>query len=417
MFSICAVATTFVAGYFFIICEKQVKISRSAVALLTAVCCWVFLYLLQDGRVLEDFLSEKLSLIAELVFFLLGAMVVVELMDSHGAFNRILGLIKTQSKTVLLVMIAFFSFFLSAVLDNLTTMILMISLLRKLFKDPSERFVPLCLCNLAANAGGVWTPIGDVTTTMLWIRGNITTGHTMISLILPSLVAMCLPLFIFMASFRGKFVKKQEDKKENPGSRPLLFLCLGIGALIFVPLFKTLTGLPPYFGMLFSVGVLWLVSDLFLDEKEHHYLQVPAVLRRIDLTSILFFIGILLAVDALQAAQILQSLSLFFQKIFGDWKVVATMIGLMTSIIGNVPIVAATMDMFSLEMFPQNHPFWLLLAYAAGTGGSIFIIGSAAGIALMSLEKIDFFAYARKVAIPALIGFLGGISLFFLFFA
>lgn len=410
----------FVLGYSCIVFEHTLKVSKSAIGLLIAVFCWV-IYLSASGRPLSEDLAElghHVSSVSQIIFFLMGAMALVELVDSHKGFKIITDAIHTSSRRRLLWTISFISFFLSAVLDNLTTTILMISLLRKLVKEPKERIALSCMVVVAANAGGAWTPIGDVTTTMLWIDGQISTFSVMKSLFVPSFISMLVPLLWFSYSFKGKYANLKEkalEEKAEPGARLVFYL--GIGGLVFVPIFKTLTGLPPFMGILLSLGLLWVVTDLMHNKfVQREHLRVPSILSKIDTSSVLFFLGILLCVDALQTAGLLRTLAVWLDHTIGNLPLIATLIGIFSAIVDNVPLVAATMGMYSLEQYPMDHPFWLMIAYAAGTGGSLLIIGSASGVAMMGMEKMDFVTYMKKATLPVLIGFLLGMGSYLAFF-
>lgn len=414
------ILVVFVLGYTCIVFEHALKVSKSATGLLIAVLCWV-IYLAASGKQLSQDLAElghHVSSVSQIIFFLLGAMALVELVDSHKGFKIITDVIHTASRRRLLWTISLLTFFLSAVLDNLTTTILMISLLRKLVREPKDRIVLSCMVVVAANAGGAWTPIGDVTTTMLWIDGQISTFAVMKNLLVPSFISMLVPLLWFSNSLKGKYPnlrEKVQEEKAEPGARTVFYL--GVGGLVFVPIFKTITGLPPFMGILLSLGVLWIVTDLMhhkFDQREH--LRVPSILSRIDTSSVLFFLGILLCVDALQTAGLLQVLAFWLDRVIGNLPLIATLIGIFSAIVDNVPLVAATMGMYSIEQFPMDHPFWLMIAYAAGTGGSLLIIGSAAGVAMMGMEKMDFMTYMKKATIPVLLGFLLGMGSYLAFF-
>ncbi len=408
----------FCLGYVAIILEPLIKINKTSIAILSAISCWVLYILFSHTSVVEDLarLQHDVSGVAQILFFLLAVMAIVELIDVHKGFELITRMIKTSSKRKLLWIVAFLTFFLSAVLDNLTTTILMVSLLKKLIPEKTERFLPACLVVIAANAGGAWTPIGDVTTTMLWIGGQITSIATMKSLFLPSLTSLLIPLGIFTTQVRGKFriVKPAPDKSiKDPGV--FIVLIVGLAGLVFIPAFKAYTGLPPFMGAMFSLAVLWLITDLIhrKDEGRSH-LTVPSVLAKIDISSILFFLGILLAVAALDIGGILAYVAKTLD-FFSSKAVIATLIGIISAIIDNVPLVAATMGMYPLKEFPVDSPIWQMIAYAAGTGGSLLIIGSASGVALMGMEKIDFLTYAKRVALPVLIGYLAGMVVYLLF--
>lgn len=404
----------FVIGYSCIVFEHSLKVSKSAIALLIAVLCWV-IYLAGSGKPLASDIAElghHVSSVSQIIFFLMGAMALVELIDSHKGFKIITDAIHTASRRKLLWTISLLTFFLSAVLDNLTTTILMISLLRKLVKDPKERVALSCMVVVAANAGGAWTPIGDVTTTMLWIDGQISSFAVMKYLLAPSFISMFIPLLWFSYSMKGKYPSLKEkllEEKAEPGARTVFYF--GIGGLIFVPIFKTITGLPPFMGVILSLGVLWLVTDLMHHKYNHReHLRVPSILSRIDTSSVLFFLGILLCVDALQTADLLRELARWLDQTIGNLPLIATLIGIFSAIVDNVPLVAACIGMYPIEVFPMDHPFWLMIAYAAGTGGSLLIIGSAAGVAMMGMEKMDFITYMKKATIPVLLGFLLGMG-------
>lgn len=409
--------SVFVAGYLAIILEHLVKVNKAAVAIFMAVICWAIFFLTDQTTLQNDIahLNEHTAAIAQIVFFLLGAMVIVELIDSHRGFKIITDLIRTTSKRRMLWMVCLMAFFLSAVLDNLTTTILMVSLLRKIIPDAKDRLLFCCLTVVAANAGGAWTPIGDVTTTMLWIDGQISSWATIKTLFLPSLVSLLIPLLYFSFKTKGKFIglKKEEELRQEPGAA--LVFAVGIAGLISVPIFKTLTGLPPFMGMLISLSILWLVTDgLHFPYETRKHLRVPHVLTRIDMSGALFFLGILLAVGALEAAGFLQVLATRLGDYISSLPILATSIGVLSAIIDNVPLVAATMGMYSLEQFPMDHSLWQMIAYAAGTGGSLLIIGSAAGVALMGMEKIDFIDYMKRMTLPVLVGYLAGMGVYLL---
>ncbi len=410
--------SVFSLGYLAIIFEFSVRVNKTAVALLLAVLCWL-VYFLGDASALDQSIShlnKKLSDVSQILFFLLGAMTLVEIIDTHKGFNTVIRFLHTQSKKKMLVIISITAFCLSAILDNLTTTILMISVLRKLVHKKADRLVLLCMVVIAANAGGAWTPIGDVTTTMLWINGQLSTIKVMTELFFPSLICMIVPLLIYSFILKGKYPAPAVDlhkEKVEPGAR-IVFL-VGICALLFVPVFKWLTGMPPFMGMLIALAVLWLVTDVLhhkYEQREH--LRVPHILTKIDVSSILFFLGILLSVDALEAAGLLEHAAKWMDVHIKSQAVIATLIGIFSAIIDNVPLVAATMGMYDLSTFPMDSSLWLMIAYAAGTGGSILIIGSSAGVALMGLEKIDFFTYLKKASIPAFAGYIIGMGVYLL---
>ena len=404
---------TFAIGYSAIIFESRIKINKTAPALLMAVLTWMFLFLIEKGELAANShaLGEKVNDVCQIIFFLLGAMAVVELVDSHKGFKVVTDLIQTHSKRKLLWILGIFTFFLSAILDNLTTTIVMVSLLRKLVPDQKDRLLLGSMVVIAANAGGAWTPMGDVTTTMLWINGNITTLNVMKALIIPSLISLVVALLLLSIGLKGSYpqiVRKAHEEAPEPGAR-VIFFC-GIGVLMFVPLFKALTGLPPFMGVLIGLGVLWVITDLIHGEEESRkHLRVPYILTRIDTSGVLFFLGILLCISALDVAGLLKDLALFLDQTIHNIPAIATIIGLISAVVDNVPLVAAGMGMYDLQTHPVDSPLWLLLAYCAGTGGSILIIGSAAGVALMSLEKIDFMWYLKKAGWIAFLSYLSGI--------
>lgn len=404
--------TVFCIGYGAIILEFLIRVNKTAVALFMAVICWL-IYFVGDPQPLTTslaFLNTHLSDVSQILFFLLGAMTMVELIDSHKGFNTFIHYLHTRSKKKMLWVICFFSFFLSAVLDNLTTTILMISILRKLIPHRNERFIYACMVIVAANAGGAWTPIGDVTTTMLWIGGQITSMVVIKEIFLPSLVSMLFPLFFFTFTLKGTFPKSEVDFRDEPlepGAHLVFYL--GIVLFLFVPVFKALTGLPPFMGMLVSLSIMWLVTDIMHHRHEQrHHLRVPYILTKIDVSSILFFLGILLSVNALESTGILDGAAQWLNKNMQNEAVIASTIGVVSAIIDNVPLVAATMGMYDLQTTPTDSPLWLMIAYAAGTGGSILVMGSSAGVALMGLEKVDFFSYLKKISIPVFIGYVIG---------
>lgn len=413
----------FILGYAFIAFEHNVKLNKSAVAILTGILCWT-VYILnvetaEDIHHNVDKLMEHFGEISAILFFLLGAMVIVELIDAHDGFNIVTGLIKTINKRKLIWIISIAAFFLSSVLDNLTSTIVMISLLRKLISDKKERFIFTGMIVISANAGGAWSPIGDVTTTMLWIGGQITTMKIIPALILPSLACMLLPLIVLSFSLKGNISlqpAKTENLKTSSFERNTIFI-LGIGALIFVPVFKTITHLPPFMGILLGLSVLWIAAELIHSRKDEEVklkYSVVKVLQRIEIPSILFFLGILIAISALEISGILNSLAIVLDSNIGNQNIIVMTIGLLSAVVDNVPLVAAAMGMYPLSAIATDHYFWLFLAYCAGTGGSILIIGSAAGVAAMGLEKIEFFTYFKKIGLLALLGYLGGAGVFIL---
>lgn len=442
----------FIIGYIAIAFEHSLKINKTATALLTGVICWTlfvlsspsesvltsahftgYLKVLQHalgnkilalsqyeifrGFVVSE-LSHHLAKIAEILFFLMGAMTIVELVDAHHGFDIITDMIRTKNPKKLLWIVCGITFFLSAILDNLTTSIVMVSLLRKLISDKEMRLFFVGMIVIAANAGGTWTPMGDVTTTMLWIGGQISTNHIMKTLFIPSIVCMLAPLVYLSFTLKGVLGEIPRENYTAIGNRVgsgKLMLIVGIGVLISVPVFKTYTHLPPYIGMLAGLGILWIISELIhpeLDEAVRKNYTAAGALSRIDVSSILFFLGILMAVGALESMQTLHHLAIYLAENLGDNRIIITFIGLLSAIVDNVPLVAASMGMYSLEVYPQDDMLWEYLAYCAGTGGSILIIGSAAGVAVMGMEKIDFVWYVRKISLIALLGYFAGAATF-----
>jgi len=408
------ILTVFGLGYLAIIFEHIIKVNKTAVALLIAVLCWVIYFGTTLAPHDQDILllGKHVSDVSQIIFFLIGAMTIVELIDSHKGFKVITKLIRTNSKKKMICVVSVIAFCLSAVLDNLTTTILMISLLRKIVPIHKERLLLSCIVVVAANAGGAWTPIGDVTTTMLWINGQISSLKVMRALIIPSIVSIIIPLAYFFMKQKGEYTEASPEELGSdiePGAKRVFYV--GMGALIFVPIFKTLTGLPPFMGVLLGVAVLWLITDLLHHQYEQrHHLRIPAILNKIDTAGVLFFLGILLCINALETAGILNELALWLDRAVHNEVFIATLIGIISAIIDNVPLVAGTMGMYPLSQIPMDAEFWHMIAYAAGTGGSMLIIGSAAGVALMSLEKVDFITYMRKMTIPVLIGYLAGMA-------
>ncbi len=411
MFTI-ALVVLFIAGYIGIALEHPLKVSKTATALLLAVACWVvysFGNLNFENTVKE--LSENLSDVAQILFFLLGAMTIVEMIDAHKGFKVIVKWIHTHNKVTLLWLVGVITFFLSSILDNLTTSIVMVSLLRKIVDDKKDRMLLASMVIIAANAGGAWTPIGDVTTTMLWIGGRITSWNIIKQLFIPSVVCLLVPLTIQSFFLKGKLPLNENNIDEKARTEPggILILIMGVGSLIFVPIFKTLTHLPPFMGILLGVGLIWLVTDIIHHgKKDQQHLTIGSALSRIDISSVLFFLGILLAVGALQHKGILNSFATDLDKTFSDKRVIIYIIGILSAVIDNVPLVAAGMGMWNLSAFPIDNHTWEMLAYCAGTGGSVLIIGSAAGVVVMGMEKIEFFWYLRKVSLTALFGYTAG---------
>ena len=417
-----ALVFIFIIGYLLITLEHAIHINKSAIALITAVLCWTILVLNPASKDASlDSLNHHLSSIAEIVFFLLGAMTIVELIDAHDGFQNITEKIKTTNKSKFIWTISLVTFFLSAVLDNLTSTIVMISIVNKLVKDKTVKWNLLGLVVISSNAGGAWSPIGDVTTTMLWIGHQITPLNIIKETFLASLACMVVPTLIINYRIKGSILLEEkvpinQNVISNAFDRNLVFF-IGVSCLLFVPFFKAITELPPYMGMLFSLGIMWVLTELMHHNKvsdEKGNLSVSHALRKIDTPSILFFAGILMSIAALEQVGLLTSLAAYFDHQFNDIKIIAIVIGLLSSIVDNVPMVAALQSMYSLDRYPTDHYFWEFLAYTAGTGGSVLIIGSAAGVAVMGIEKIDFFWYLKNISWIALIGFIAGALVFIL---
>ncbi len=415
------IIAVFIAGYTVIVLENPLRINKAASALLTGVLCWLVLALSNPENTKEtlNHLNKNLADISQILFFLIGAMTIVELIDSHGGFNTISGLIRTNNKQKLLWVICFITFFLSAVLDNLTTAIVIVSLLRKLIHEENDRLVFASMVIIAANAGGAWSPIGDVTTTMLWIGGQVTAVNIIKELFIPSIFALVIPLAYQSLFIKGEFSGfesiESNLKPPEPGAGLIFFL--GLGALVFVPVFKTVTNLPPYTGMLFCLGIMWMVTDLMhhkYEQREH--LRVGHALTRIDISSVLFFLGILLAIGAVEAAGLLKILAQWLDQAIGNSDLIVMLIGLASAVIDNVPLVAASIGMYDLSTYPVDSKLWEMLAYCTGTGGSILIIGSAAGVIVMGMEKIDFIWYLKKISFPALLGYFAGAIAYLVFY-
>lgn len=416
------ITTIFIIGYAAIAFEHPIRTNKTASALLTGVLCWV-VYIMSgtNPEIVTEELYEHFSQISGILFFLLGAMAIVELIDAHDGFDVITAKIKTSDQLKLLWIISIITFFLSSVLDNLTTTIVMVSLLRKLISEKKTRMFFVSMVVLAANAGGAWSPIGDVTTTMLWIGGQVTSGNLMLHLFLPSMVCLIVPLALLSFSMKGKvskpdIVESTHTEKTTAFERRFV-LTLGIGALVFVPFFKTITHLPPFMGMLFGLAILWIVTEFIHKNKndaDKDSYSVIQALRKADVPSVLFFLGILVAISALESTHQLQDLAQWMDAKIGNLDVIVISIGLLSSIVDNVPLVAAGMGMYDMATYPTNHYFWSFLAYCAGVGGSCLIIGSAAGVAAMGMEKIDFLWYFKNVSWLALIGYLSGAGIFML---
>ena len=419
-------ALTFILGYVIIALEHPLKIDKAATAVLTGVILWSLMVFGQkslfpevlEAHFMDEAVIQHLGEIAQILFFLMGAMTIVELIDAHRGFDVITSKIKTTDRVRLLWIISIVTFFFSAVLDNLTTSIVMAALIKKLIRDKKDLWFFAGIIVIAANAGGAWSPIGDVTTIMLWIGGQISAGNIILSIFLPSAVSILLPLAVVTLTKKGQVHRPAKvDHAENghndlPRSDQHLILWMGVLGLLFVPVFKNITHLPPFMGMLFSLGVLWVTTEIIHRKKEpiqRHALSISGVIRRIDTPSVLFFLGILLAVASLQTAGHLADLAVAMDQAFGNIYIINTLVGLLSAVVDNVPLVAGAIGMYPLNVYPQDHMFWDLLAYCAGTGGSVLIIGSAAGVAIMGILKIDFIWYMKNVSWLALLGYFGGI--------
>jgi len=450
-----AIVVVFVLGYLAIALEHPIHIDKAASALILGTVCWALFVLGLDAipsflehdyelfqsensmlaanefkpMFLEHRLLHHLSEIASILFFLMGAMTIVETVDAHEGFRVITDKIKTTNKVKLLWILSILTFFFSAVLDNLTTTIVMVSLLRKLIDDQKTRWFFVGFLVIAANAGGAWSPIGDVTTTMLWIKKQLPSTPIIIQeLILPSLVTVVVPLIFLSFRMKGNVTRPagkdtHEEEEYTTDKERLIIFILGVAGLLFVPIFKTVTHLPPFMGMMLSLGIIWIVTEIMHKRKSmaaKKQLTVLWVLRKIDTGSVLFFLGILLGVSALQEAGLLREVAGWLDQTVGNIYAIDLTIGLLSAIVDNVPLVAAAQGMYPIAtegVFAASGDFWLFLAYCAGTGGSALIIGSAAGVAAMGLERIDFIWYMKKLSFLAILGYLAGAGVFILFSA
>jgi Na+/H+ antiporter NhaD/arsenite permease-like protein len=422
----------FVVGYAAIALEHPLKIDKSASALLTGVLVWTALVIGKEtifggqgieglSEHIDEELLHHLSEIGSILFFLLGAMTIVELIDAHQGFSVVTDKITTTNKVKLMWILTIITFFFSAALDNLTTSIVMAAVLKKLIKDKNDLWFFAGMIIVAANAGGAWSPIGDVTTIMLWIGGKVTAGNIVTQIFLPSLMALIIPLLYITFTVKGNITRPEVF--DNGHRAPLphwqrnLIFFLGVGVLLFVPVFKTLTHLQPFMGILLGLGILWLVTEIIhrKKNKEHyHHLTVVGTLREVDVPSVMFFLGILLAVAGLQTAGHLTALATAMDNTFGNIYIVNILVGLLSAIVDNVPLVAGAMGMYSPATYPTDHMFWELLAYCAGTGGSVLIIGSAAGVAVMGILKIDFIWYLKRISLLAVMGYFAGVGMYYL---
>jgi Na+/H+ antiporter NhaD/arsenite permease-like protein len=411
------VSLTFLLGFLAIAMEHPLRVNKAASALIMAALCWTgyMLYGSSGPDVVSQALTDHMGGIASILFFLLGAMTIVELIDAHDGFEVILSAIRTRNRRSLIWIIGGLSFFLSSVLDNLTTTIVMVSMIRRLMRDAEDRMLFAGLVVIAANAGGAWSPIGDVTTTMLWIGGQVSASGIIRRTFLPSLLCLIIPALLMMWRMRGTVVPPVEA---GPGVRSdaerrqgVAVLVAGVLCLLGVPAFKMYTHLPPFMGMLAGLGLMWVFTGWVhrgKNEADRDRFTVNFALRKIDTPSILFFLGILAAVAALESTGILHEVSAALDARIGDERAIVITMGLLSSVIDNVPLVAAAQGMYGLGTYPMDHPFWELMAFATGTGGSCLVIGSAAGVAAMGMLQIEFFWYLRKIAPLALAGFLVG---------
>lgn len=416
------IITIFILGYIAIAIEHSIKINKAAIALVTGVLCWtVYILFSPDKQIVSEELTRHLGELSGILFFLLGAMTIVELIDAHDGFNIITSRINQVDRRKLLWTVAFITFFLSAILDNLTTTIVMISLLRKLIRDEKDRLFFAGIIIVAANAGGAWSPIGDVTTTMLWIGGQITATNIIIKLILPSLMCIIVPLVFLSFKLKGNVKRpvihaKANNQALSQKQQSIVFVS-GVLILMLVPVFKTVTHLPPFMAILIGLGILWIITEIIhgdKDEEDRHNLSVVHALRRIDTPSILFFLGILVSIAALQSTGVLSDLAKWLTAKIHNDNIIVISIGLLSAIIDNVPLVAAAQGMYDLNQYPPDHYFWVFLAYCTGSGGSALIIGSAAGVAAMGMEKISFVWYLRNISFLALLGYFAGVITYML---
>ncbi|MBO7342895.1 MAG: sodium:proton antiporter NhaD [Alistipes sp.] len=430
-----AMIVLFAVGYACIALEHKIKINKAATALFMFGAIWTLYALLSNSTTVGSELLEHLGSTSETLFFLIGAMTIVDLIDTHGGFGIITERITSRNKTLLVWLLAFITFFMSAVLDNMTTTIIMIMMLRRIIPDARDRWIFAGVIIIAANSGGAWSPIGDVTTIMLWMRGNVSAPCLVVYLILPCIVSLLRPAFMATRMLRrGEKMLPEVDRTaplpEGIGKRfSRSVLCAGVAGLLFIPIFKSLTGLPPYVGMLLVLGALWILTEWAYDKKkrgmeEENKHRISKVLKNIDMSTILFFLGILMSVAGLQSAGILNSAAEWLDRNIHEVFTITSVVGVLSSIIDNVPLVAACIGMYPVadaamvaaaadpayaEMFMPDGLFWLLLTYCAGVGGSILIIGSAAGVVAMGLEDIDFTWYLKNISLMALLGYASGI--------
>lgn len=422
VFVIALLSVVFCAGYCAIIFERFFKVNKASFALITGVLCWTaYAVMWPDSHHVAEQLKEQAGDFSGIVFFLLAAMTIVEIIDQHRGFDLVTSFIRTKDRRILLWIISTLTFFLSAVIDNMTTTIVMVSLLTKLLRDRKDFLLFSGMVVIAANSGGAWSPIGDVTTTMLWIGGRISAGAVVAKLLVPSLVSIIVPLIYLTFRLKGKVepLVKQADEIAAPprGGKTIFFI--GVGSLLFIPVFKTVTHLPPYLGALLGLGIVWFVTEIFHRNggDDEAGSPVTKALKKIDLRSIMFFLGILCAVAALQSAGILTEAARLLDAAVPNRSLSVILIGLISAVIDNVPLVAAVMGMYDLSTFPIDSPFWMFLSFCAGTGGSALVIGSAAGVVAMGIANISFGWYLRNIAPLALLGYFSGIVTYLVFFS
>lgn len=414
-----AIVIIFIVGYAFITLEHVIHINKSATALITAGLCWTF-YIFSDipREEVNSHLLEHLADASGILFFLLGAMTIVELIDTHDGFENITGKITTTNKKKLMWIVCILTFFMSAILDNLTSTIVILSLVRKMVSSKADRLRFAGMIVIAANAGGAWSPIGDVTTTMLWIGGQITAPNIIYKLFLPSIICLFVPLYFVARNTKGEVSKpaaREKIKTTREKFESKIILALGLSTLLFIPIFKTITHLPPFMGMLFSLGVLWAITEIIhKNKKDKNNYSVASALQKIDTPSILFFLGILIAIGSLQSTGMLGEMAGWLTTKVQNINLLTILIGALSAIVDNVPLVAASQGMFSMEQYPADHYFWEMLAYTTATGGSILIIGSAAGVIAMGIEKINFIWYLKRFGFWAFTGYISGAVIYIL---
>ncbi len=435
--------SVFLIGYIFIALEHKTQINKAAIALVMASSLWTLLVFAignpeygLNAKHINDEMFKSLASAAEIIFYLIGAMTIVDLIDIHEGFRFITDSIKTRNKIKLLWIIAVLTFFMSAALDNMTTAIIMVALMRKLLTDQKERWMFAGVIVIAANSGGAWSPIGDVTTIMLWMKGNVTTANIIPALMLPSIVSLLIPTFFVSRFLKGSLEERGAEEtffvpRTIPTKDSFIILFLGVGLLLFVPVFKTITHLPPYLAMIMSLGTMWIVTEIMhrnrpqTDDSSKY--KVSKIIRNIDMPTILFFLGILLAVSSLECVGVLSSFSGWLDNEVHNVYVINTLIGMLSSIVDNVPLVAAAIGMYPVNdigtiataadpayaaFFVQDGIFWHLLAYCAGVGGSLLIIGSAAGVVAMGLEKINFMWYLKNFTLVTFLGYIAGVLVY-----